>query len=55
MTEVIHLRCDRCDVDAVNSHLHQPKGWARVSIDLHMLHFCPTCWRDMLALAKVEP
>lgn len=54
MTEVVHLRCDRCELDTINDDLSPPKGWARVMIDLCFMHFCPTCWQKMLALTKVE-
>ena len=45
MTEVFHLRCDRCGKEEPGDDLHQPKGWARVAVDLKHYHYCPECWQ----------
>lgn len=52
MTEVVHLRCDRCEVDVISDAMTAPKGWARIMVDLHLLHYCPVCWQKMLTPAK---
>ena len=41
MTEVFHLRCDRCGKEEPGDDLHQPKGWARVAVDLKTLPLLP--------------
>ena len=56
--EIIHIRCDRCGKDvAYDDHsLRRDTRWARCSFDLHTLHLCPACWKEMLLLANVtEP
>lgn len=51
MTEIRHLRCDRCDVDLVVDSRHirsdAERGWAHCMIGLERLDFCPTCWRHL--------
>ena len=57
MTEVKHLRCDRCNDDILIVSGKTPtiaeRGWVQVwrSADLSRLDFCPNCWSLILAAA----
>jgi hypothetical protein len=57
MTEITHVRCDRCGKDTV-LHLEFPirdkLGWAHCIIQFQTLDFCPSCWQEILTLAKVK-
>ena len=56
MTEIVHLRCDRCDVDVVLDSRRlmsdNERSWVRCSIGLERLDFCPACWRAIDPLAQ---
>jgi len=59
MTEMRHLRCDRCDDDIVIRSdrvlADSERGWVYVmGGGLERYDFCPNCWREMLELAKVQ-
>jgi hypothetical protein len=47
MTEIVHLKCDRCGAEEADADACPAKGWAYVSAELHRFHFCPECWRKM--------
>jgi hypothetical protein len=59
MTEMRHLRCDRCDVDIVVSsarlHTDAERGWVNCRVDLKSYDFCSSCWKEMMTLANVKP
>jgi hypothetical protein len=57
MTQIIHLRCDRCGKDAAHDRqkLSRQTGWANCMVGFATYDFCPSCWKDMLARANVEP
>lgn len=61
MSEIRHLRCDRCDVDIIidpRSFDEKATGrdWARCMVALDSYDFCPNCWRDILTFAdKLNP
>ena len=52
MTELRHLRCDRCDVDVIADDRMQEREWARCMIGLEKIDFCPACWRTILEFAR---
>jgi hypothetical protein len=56
MTEVSHLRCDRCDRDVITDLFDKDRerGWAHCRIELMHFDFCPSCWKAILELANVE-
>ena len=58
MTEIRHIRCDRCDFDVVVDY-SKPRSvneddWADVRIGLKHTNFCPECWKIMCKLAGVK-
>jgi hypothetical protein len=57
MTEMRHLRCDRCDDDILvraDTYSDADKDWASCRSHLTKFDFCPRCWAQILELAGVK-
>jgi hypothetical protein len=55
MTEVIHIRCNRCELDVISdTGFSLMRGWTHCQIDLDKLDFCPSCWKEIMKSAKLE-
>jgi hypothetical protein len=56
MTEITHLRCDRCSRDVAfdNQSLRREKGWVRCRVDLDGIDFCPACWKAIMDAAGID-
>jgi hypothetical protein len=56
VTQIIHLRCDRCGKDMAYKTDSPPRGreWAQCRAGWRTMDFCPDCWKAMLKLAEVE-
>ena len=57
MTEIRHLRCDRCDddivIDSRRSLSDTERGWVQVlARDLERHDFCPNCWHAILEFVE---
>jgi hypothetical protein len=47
MTEMRHLRCDRCTDDILirtGSAFSSKHGWARCQVGVKFFDLCPNCW-----------
>jgi hypothetical protein len=57
MSTITHMRCDRCDKDVLydsrGTYLRQ-SGWMQCHVDFDTLDFCPSCWDEIMRLAKME-
>jgi hypothetical protein len=50
MTEIIHIRCDRCGDDAA-SEKGFIEGWVHCRVgSLSSVDFCPSCWKTIMEL-----
>jgi hypothetical protein len=47
MTEIVHMRCDRCGEDTV-SEVGYIEGWALCRVNLKRHDFCPACWKAIM-------
>lgn len=56
MTEIRHLRCDRCDIDIIlNSRDRLPEhGWVYCMAGLDRYDFCPSCWKETMAFVNAH-
>ena len=50
MSELKHLRCDRCTDDEVfdpfdSKRFFNEGGWARVEVGSQYFDICPNCWK----------
>lgn len=57
MSEISHLRCDRCDLDIIVDQRslmseRASRDWARCMVGFDNYDFCPSCWHAMLTFAK---
>lgn len=59
MTEIKHLRCDRCGdnmtVDRSLMLSETARLWTHCTVNLNDYDFCPRCWKEILKLANVDP
>lgn len=58
MTELTHLRCDRCTDDILLNLREKSRyksNWAFITHDLNVYDICPTCWAIIAKHAGLKP
>jgi hypothetical protein len=59
MTQMRHLRCNRCDddivVNAIDFDLHEAEvGWVYCRRGFDRWDFCPSCWEIILKATEQD-
>lgn len=59
MTEIKHLRCDRCGRDMIVDDRSRLLGeaarlWAHCTAHLDDYDYCPLCWKEIMEFIKTD-